>query len=102
MAERDKLDAPSRHLLSELSDAEAQEDVRVLLRARTGFTGPQLEALRADGARIDTVAGDVATATVAAASLPSVAAHDFVVQVQLSSALRPDAPDQVPPSYDVE
>jgi hypothetical protein len=39
MAESDKLDAPSRHLLSRLRDesVEAESEVSVLLRGRGGF-----------------------------------------------------------------
>jgi hypothetical protein len=50
------------------------------------------------------VAGDVLTATVPTAALPDLARHEFVVAVQLSQALHPDAPEQAaaPPYFDVE
>jgi hypothetical protein len=106
MAKSDKLDAPSRHLLSRLRDesVEAESEVSVLLRGRGGFVESQLAALRADGAEIRTVAGDVLTATVPTAALPDLARHEFVVAVQLSQALHPDAPEQAaaPPYFDVE
>jgi hypothetical protein len=105
MAESDKLDAPSRHLLSRLRDesVEAESEVSVLLRGRGGFVESQLAALRADGAEIRTVAGDVLTATVPTAALPDLARHEFVVEVQLSQALHPDAPEQQAATYyDVE
>jgi hypothetical protein len=100
MAETDKLDAPSRHLLSRMREdpAEAAPEVSVLLRGRESFAEPQLAALRADGAEIRTVAGDVLTATVPATALPNLARHDFVVAVQLSSALHPEGPEQPGPA----
>jgi hypothetical protein len=101
----DKLDAPSRHLLAQLeaSGAEGDQAVGVLLGGRGGFVPSQLDALRADGVQVETVAGDVLGATVPLAKLPAVARHDFVVSVQLSLPLRPDAPDQSTASYyDVE
>jgi hypothetical protein len=105
MAEADKLDAPSRYLLSrlEVSDPELEQEVGVLLRGRGDFTGPELDALRADGAKIETVAGDILSATVPLTALPALTRHDFVVSVQLSQPLRPEAPEQpAPPFYDVE
>jgi hypothetical protein len=105
MSETNKLDAPSRHLLAQLEDssAEGEQEVGVLLRVRAGLTESQLDALRADGARIDTVAGEVLGGTVPLAALPALARHDFVVAVQLSQPLWPEAPDQSAASYyDVE
>lgn len=105
MGDTDKLDAPSRHLLSRMREAEAEQEpeVSVLLRGRGNFTEPQLAALRADGAEIRTVAGDVLTATVPTAAIPDMARHEFVVAVQLSQPLHPDAPEQAAAPYsDVE
>lgn len=105
MAETDKLDAPSRHLLSRLREeaAEVEPEVSVLLRGRGEFGESQLAALRADGAEIRTVAGDVLTATVPTAAIPDLAGHEFVVAVQLSQPLHPDAPEQAAAPYsDVE
>jgi hypothetical protein len=106
MSELDKLDAPSKHLLSTLEDsgAESQQQVGILLRGKNSFTEAQLEALRADGAEIRTVAGDVLSASVAPSSLPDLARHDFVVAVQLSQPLRPEGPEPEAQGgfYDVE
>jgi hypothetical protein len=105
MGETDKLDGPSRHLLSRMRDAKTELDpeVSLLLRGRENFTESQLAALRADGAEVRTVAGDVLTATVPTAAIPQVARHDFVVAVQLSQPLHPDAPEQAAAPYsDVE
>jgi hypothetical protein len=104
MSEMDKLDAPSRHLLSRLadSDPELERDVGVLVRGRGGFTGAQLDALRADGAEVRTVAGDVLSATLPAAALQDLTRHDFVVSVQLSQPLRPEGPEQAAHHFDVE
>ena len=100
MAENDKLDAPSRHLLSRMREdaAEVAPEVSVLLRGRESFAEPQLAALRADGAEIRTVAGDVLTATVPTTALPDLARHEFVVAVQLSSALHPEGPERPGPA----
>ncbi|MGY1616854.1 hypothetical protein ACI797_08915 [Geodermatophilus sp. SYSU D00691] len=86
----DKLDAPSRHLLAQDADAGSEAEVGILLRGRGAFTESQLDALRADGAEVRTVAGDVLSASVAPTSLPALARHDFVTQVQLSQPLRPE------------
>jgi hypothetical protein len=96
MADMDKLDAPSRHLLAQDADpgTETDEQVGVLLRGRGAFTESQLDALRADGAEVRTVAGDVLSASVAPTSLPALARHDFVTQVQLSQPLRPEDGEQ--------
>jgi hypothetical protein len=104
MSEADKLDAPSRYLLSRLHEpgAEVEQEVGILLRGRGSFTDNQLDELRAEGAVIHTVAGDVLSATVAPAALPDLARHDFVVAVQVSQPLRPEAPEQSAPFYDVE
>jgi hypothetical protein len=105
MGETDKLDAPSRHLLSRMraEAAEMDSEVSMLLRGRGNFDESQLAALRADGAEIRTVAGDVLTATVPTAAIPDLARHEFVVAVQLSQALHPDAPEQAAAPYsDVE
>jgi hypothetical protein len=95
MGETDKLDAPSRHLLSKMGDpaAELEPEVSVLLRGRGSFDEAQLAELRADGAEIRTVAGDVLSATVPTAAIADLARHEFIVAVQLSSALHPEAPE---------
>ena len=105
MGDTDKLDAPSRHLLSRMRDeaADLEPEVSVLLRGRANFTDSELAALRADGAEVRTVAGDVLTATMPAAAISNVARHEFVVAMQLSQPLHPDAPEQAAAPYsDVE
>ena len=105
MAAMDKLDAPSRYLLAQVADPDIETDERVgvLLRGRGAFTDSQLDALRADGAEVRTVAGDVLSASVAPASLPAVAEHDFVTQLQLSQPLRPEDDERGAATfYDVE
>ena len=105
MEESDKLDAPSRHALSKMRDetSELDSEVSLLLRGREPFTESQLAVLRGDGAEIRTVAGDVLSATVPTAAIPQLARHDFVVAVQLSQTLHPDAPEQAAAPYsDVE
>jgi hypothetical protein len=104
MAEMDKVDAPSRHLLMQHPDgsAESARVVGLLLRGREHFTDSQLQVLRADGAEVRTVAGDVLTASATLAALPALARHDFVVAVQLSQPLRPEDAEQAASFYDVE
>jgi hypothetical protein len=95
MSRIDKLDAPSKYLLSTLDkmEAESQQRVGILLRGKSKFSDVELDALRADGAEIRTVAGDVLSASVALGSLPELARHDFVVSVQISQPLRPEERD---------
>jgi hypothetical protein len=93
MAGAEKLDAPGRYLLSRVAegDEDAETEVSILVRGRDAFSGPQLAALRDEGAEVRTVAGDVLTASIRAASLPALVDHDFVAQVQVSQQLRYDA-----------
>jgi hypothetical protein len=95
MSQIDKLDAPSKYLLSMLDklEAESQQRVGILLRGKSKFGDAELDALRADGAEIRTVAGDVLSASIALGSLPELTRHDFVVSVQISQPLRPEGPD---------
>lgn len=95
MSDSDKLDAPSKHLLSRLdpSDTESQQQVGILMRGAGNFTDVELDALRADGAEIRTVAGDVLSANAAPSALADLARHDFVVSLELSQPLRSEGPD---------
>ncbi|MBB5802000.1 hypothetical protein F4560_001768 [Saccharothrix ecbatanensis] len=104
MAKTEKLDAPGRHLLSRLAegDADVETEVAIFVRGRSAFSGTQLAALRDEGADVRTVAGDVLTATVKLASLPTLVEHDFVTQVQVSQALEYDADRQSGPYSDIE
>jgi hypothetical protein len=78
--------------------------VGILLRGKRKFGDAELDALRADGAEIRTVAGDVLSASVALDSLPELARHDFVVAVQVSQPLHPEGsdPDARGGYYDVD
>jgi hypothetical protein len=100
-----KLDARTRHLLSQnegVAEAGA-EPIAVFLQGHAPFGENELSQLKADGAQIRTVTGDVLTADVPASQIPSLAEHDFVMRVEASSPLHTEAPDlAVPPSADVE
>lgn len=101
MAGTEKLDAPGRHLLSRMAegDADAETEVSVLVRGHDAFSGPQLAALRDEGAEVRTVAGDILTASIKAAALPALVDHDFVAQVQLSQQLPYDADEEQRGTY---
>lgn len=93
MSGLEKLDARSRHLLSQrdATDAEAvPAEVSALVRGESAFSEEQLAALREAGARIRTVAGDVLTATVATGALERLADHPFVAALEVSQPLYPE------------
>ena len=78
------------HRLRALWDSVPEEErgehtLRVFLR----FTGSPA-ALRACGARLGTIAGDIATATVSLADLARLAEAKEVVYIELSQPLGPD------------
>jgi hypothetical protein len=100
----DKLDARSRHMLSQRDgpDAEAvPAEVSALVRGKQAFSDEQLDSLRGAGARIRTVAGDVLTATVATDALERLADQPFVVSLEVSQPLYPEEPG-APSAADVE
>jgi hypothetical protein len=98
----EKLDARSRHLLSQEAGRDAlPAELSVLVRGAHEFSEADLEALRDAGARIRTVAGDVLTATVAKDGVERLASQPFVVSLEVSQPLYPDEA-AAPPPADVE
>ena len=66
--------------------AEASRVVDVLLR----FTG-NVESLRAQGVAVRAVAGDIGTAAITLASVPTVASAPEILFIELSRPLEPDS-----------
>jgi hypothetical protein len=103
-----KLDPGTRHLLAqaETSDAEAgPRTVSVFVQGERPFGDEEVSQLRADGAEIQTVAGDVLTAEIALDKLSDLAEHDFVMRVEGSAPLHTEGDAQapsMPPLADVE
>jgi hypothetical protein len=73
----------SPHLLGRL--AQSDERVRVMVR----FSGP-VDTLRAHGLEVGTVAGGVATATIALRDVPTAARAAEVIYIEASHTLGPD------------
>jgi hypothetical protein len=94
MVNRDKLDARTRHLLD--AAGEHAGELSVILRGAGPFTEQQLDDVAACGVRVRSVAGDVSTATAQdAAAVGELTELDFVVAVQVSGPLFPEAgPDR--------
>ncbi len=88
MADLAKLDAPGRRLLQQRDRVLA-----VFVRGDAPFDDDQLEALRADGLQIRTVAGDVLTADGGVEAIEIVTERQFVRSVQISAPLFPEEPD---------
>jgi hypothetical protein len=97
----EKLDARSRYVLSQQSEDAAPVEMSVLVRGEKPFSETELETLRALGAQIRTVAGDVLTATVASDVVERVAEEPFVLSLEVSQPLYPDEPGE-PFAADVE
>ncbi len=93
MATQQKLDSRTRYLLHSLGQPDAPDadaSVAVLVRGRESFRPEQLEALRAAGASVRTVAGDVLTADAPVSAIQKLADQEFVVEVALSQPLYPE------------
>jgi hypothetical protein len=88
MADLAKVDAPGRLLLHQRDRVLA-----VFVRGDAPFDDDQLDALRADGLQIRTVAGDVLTADGGPDAIEIVTERHFVRSVQVSAALFPEEPD---------
>lgn len=105
MEPNSKLDARTRYLLSQqgngVSDA-VSEPVSVFLEGHQDFGEEELSCLRADGAEIETVAGNILTAHVPVSKIADLAQHDFVTRVQTSSPLYTEASDHGAPLADAE
>jgi hypothetical protein len=99
VSKRDKLGPRARRLLSGL-ESSSDETVSLLLRGAGAFTPDELEALRRDGARIRTTAGDVVSADVPVKAVRAVTDHEFVVNAELSQPLYFEKP--TPPFSDAE
>ena len=82
-----KLSPDAKLRLSE-GAAEAGSDLSVLIRTDRPISDALADELRRRGARVRTVAGDVATATVPADALADVLALDAVLAVELSRPLQ--------------
>jgi hypothetical protein len=89
MEHMSKLDARTRHSLSRTSrGAEGgPRAVSILVQGARPFGDEELNQLRAVGAEIQTVAGDVLTADVPIEKVADVAGHDFVMRVEASAPL---------------
>jgi hypothetical protein len=81
-----KLDAPGRRLLLQQRD----RLLAVFVRGEAPFDDEQLDALRADGLQIRTVAGDVLTADGGPEAIEVVTDRHFVRSVQVSAPLFPE------------
>ena len=88
MADLAKLDAPGRRLLQQRDRVLA-----VFVHGDAPFDDDQLDALRADGLQIRTVAGDVLTADGGAETIEIVTERHFVRSVQISAPLFPEEAD---------
>lgn len=88
-----KLGSSARQLLeqSSLGAPPPAAKVGVLVRGVTAFSPHQLDLLRAKGAQVRTVAGDVVTADIAIENLRDLTGFDFVVNIEFSQPLYPDS-----------
>jgi hypothetical protein len=88
-----KVDHRLRALLARTQGhpADASRVVDVLLR----FTG-DVESLRTQGVVVRAVAGDIATASIALADIPTAASAPGVLYIELSRPLKPDYPERWP------
>lgn len=99
MSDYQKLDSRTKHMLqsAESGTEESDTQVGVLIRGRSRFEREQLRLLEADGATIRSVAGDTLSADVPLRALMDVARHAFVLQLQASEPLYPEAGSEPPP-----
>jgi hypothetical protein len=85
-----KLSPETKQKLSELSAAEEQQLVSVLMQIN-GSLGPERRSrLEAVGTEVRTVAGDIVSATVPASEIRQLAELDFVRSLEVSRALYPE------------
>jgi hypothetical protein len=98
-----KLDARTRQMLAAAGERpdEAAPDVSIFVRCTHELSDDDVARLAAVGARVRTVAGDVATASVPLAAVHEVATLEFVTAVQASEPLYPEGSDPAA-SFDVE
>ena len=91
MVDLAKLDAPGRRLL--LQEGPVDRVLAVFVRGEAPFDDDQLDALRADGLQIRTVAGDVLTADGGPEAIEIVTDRQFVRSIQVSAPLFPEDSD---------
>lgn len=85
-----KLSPDGKLLLSQPGALEGSGEVSALLRGRGPIGEPERAELERRGAKIRTIAGNVASVTAALASLPHILAFDFVTAVEISRPLVPE------------
>ena len=83
-----KFDAPLRQKMTALAEKEDPEDLMVRGKCATTVDGIMRQALVDAGADVRTMEGDAFTAQVSSNDVYSVAALEFVTQVQLSRTSR--------------
>lgn len=85
-----KLSPDGKLLLSRPGALQSGEEVSALLRGRGPIGDPERAELERRGAKVRTVAGNVASVTATLASLPHILAFDFVTAVEISRPLTPE------------
>ena len=85
MADLAKLDAAGRQLLAE--ESASGRRVAVFIRGVDAFDEGELDALRADGAELRSVVGDIVTADVDVDVIRALTEHGFVRAIALSGPL---------------
>ncbi|MBM2846653.1 MAG: hypothetical protein HW407_1965 [Bacteroidetes bacterium] len=84
-----KFDAPLRQKMTALADREDPENLLVLGKCAGKIDGVMRQALVDAGADVRTMQGEIFTASVSSGDIYSVAALEFVSQLQLSQTSKP-------------
>jgi hypothetical protein len=101
MDNRSKLDPLTRRALAKQGGAESVAGkLSLFVQGHRPFGEAELGLLRAGGAEIQSVSGDVLTAEVPADKVAGIAEHPFVMRVEGSAPLGPEGGG--PPFADVE
>ena len=84
-----KFDAPLRQKMTALAEKESPEDILVLGKCAVKIDGVMRQSLVDAGADVRTMQGEIFTARVSSDDIYSVAALEFVSQLQLSQTSKP-------------